>query len=270
MYLLYFFAGSMSLRCHRRSIIKPGTSPQLIEFLLYSRYPTLNTKISVLTIIFFPRPIGTRVPENFKVKVVYVLDSSTFVGAENFEHEKDFTKALARMLNHNPNITQSAVITFNSFPKISIGMGSFKDIRGFSEAVDNLRYSGGGDSQLHFALTVAGISFSRDGPTVPQIIIVITNRDPTNRDSIDSLAQNLPRNGKVCSSLFVFVRFFCCSCNVLWWALFICVYHTHLPLCFALLFSRLRACSRLPIDMGKPQCLLSRTHLESLFCFCIA
>ncbi|KAK2561274.1 Collagen alpha-6(VI) chain [Acropora cervicornis] len=142
---------------------------------------------------------GTRVPENFKVKVVYVLDSSTFVGAENFELEKDFTKALARLLNHNPNITQSAVITFDSFPKISIAMGSVKDIRGFSEAVDNLRYSGG-DSQLHFALTVAGISFSRDDPTVPQIIIIITNRDPTNRDSIDSLARNLPRNGKSTTS----------------------------------------------------------------------
>ena len=103
---------------------------------------------------------------------------------------------MARLLNHNPNITQSAVITFDSFPKISIAMGSVKDIRGFSEAVDNLRYSGG-DSQLHFALTVAGISFSRDDPTVPQIIIIITNRDPTNRDSIDSLARNLPRNGKV-------------------------------------------------------------------------
>ena len=167
-----------------------------------------------IPLFFLPRPIGTRIPENFKVKVVYVLDSSTFVGAENFELEKDFTKALARLLNHNPNITQSAVITFDSFPKISISMGSFKDIRGFSEAVDNLRYSGG-DSQLHFALTVAGISFSRDDPTVPQIIIIITNRDPTNRDSIDSLARNLPRNGKVCASFLRICAFFCCSYNIL-------------------------------------------------------
>ena len=93
-------------------------------------------------------------------------------------------------------------------------MGSVKDIRGFSEAVDNLRYSGG-DSQLHFALTVAGISFSRDDPTVPQIIIIITNRDPTNRDSIDSLARNLPRNGKVCASFLRICAFSCCSYNIL-------------------------------------------------------
>lgn len=141
-------------------------------------------------------------------------------------------------------------------------MGSVKDIRGFSEAVDNLRYSGG-DSQLHFALTVAGISFSRDDPTVPQIIIIITNRDPTNRDSIDSLARNLPRNGKVCASFLRICAFFCYSyCNEL------C--YTHLPLCFALLVSRLRACSRLPVDVGKLPCMLSRMHVELLFCCCIA
>ena len=148
---------------------------------------------------FFPRPLETRVPENFKVKVVYVLDSTTFVGAENFELEKDFTKALARRLNHNPNMTQSAVIIFDSFPDISIRMGSFKDIKRFSEAVDNLRYFGG-HSQLHFALPFAGRAFSKDDPTVPQIIIIITNKDPTNSNSIDTLAGNLRREGKVCVS----------------------------------------------------------------------
>ena len=96
-------------------------------------------------------------------------------------------------------MTQSAVIIFDSFPDISIRMGSFKDIKRFSEAVDNLRYFGG-DSQLHFALPFAGRAFSKDDPTVPQIIIIITNKDPTNSNSIDTLAGNLRREGKVCVS----------------------------------------------------------------------
>ena len=35
--MIIFFAGSMSLRCHSRSIIKPGTSPLLIEFFFFIR-----------------------------------------------------------------------------------------------------------------------------------------------------------------------------------------------------------------------------------------
>lgn len=100
------------------------------------------------------------------------------------------------MLNHNPNSTQSAVITFDSFLERPIRMGSHEDIGNFSKAVDNLRFLGG-ESDLQFALTYAAIEFSRNDPEIPEIIIVVTNKDPSNRESMDSLAKTLRRDGKI-------------------------------------------------------------------------
>ena len=137
-------------------------------------------------------------PEDYEAEVIYVLDSSHFVGPENYQLLKNFTKALARALNHSPTHTKSAVIVFNSFPRRPILMGSYRDINSFSEAVDNLRYLGG-RSQLVFALTFATIGFSSS--KVPKVIIVVTNKDSPRRDSIESLAETLRRDGKVVNVL---------------------------------------------------------------------
>lgn len=59
--------------------------------------------IDILFIYFFCNFVGIFVLENFKVKVVYVLDLLMFVGVENFECEKDFMKVLVKMLNYNFN-----------------------------------------------------------------------------------------------------------------------------------------------------------------------
>lgn len=158
---------------------------------------------------FFSNIADKVVPENYKAEVIYVLDSSSSVGPENYKLEKEFTKALARVLNHSPFHTQSAVIIFDNFPETPIRMGSYRDIGRFSEAVDNLRYLGGG-SHLHFALTFAARGFSTDDPKVSKIIIVLTNKDPSSRESIESLSQTLSQEGKVCNfySYNTFVRFF--------------------------------------------------------------
>lgn len=126
-----------------------------------------------------------------------MVDSSSFVGPKNYRIEKGFIKALARVLNHSPSHTQSSVIIFDSFPETPIRMGSYPDIGRFSEAVDNLRYLGSPSSQLDFALTFAARGFSTNRPEVPKIIIVLTNKDPPNSGSIDSLAGILRREGKV-------------------------------------------------------------------------
>ena len=139
---------------------------------------------------------GLNVPQNYKVEVVYVLDSSSFVGPENYNLEKEFTKALARVLNHNPNYTQSAVITFGSLPDMRIRMGSHRDLETFSQAVDNLRYLGG-NSNLDFAVAFAARAFSTDDPKVPNIVIVVSNKDPSSKESVDMLAGTLRREGKV-------------------------------------------------------------------------
>lgn len=139
----------------------------------------------------------TTIPKDYKAEVIYVVDSSSFVGPENYRTEKEFVKALARVLNHSPTGTQSSVIIFDAFLETPIRMGSYPELGRFSEAVDNLRYLGGPSSQLSFALTFAARGFSTNRPDVPKIIIVLTNKDPPNAGSIDSLAGILRREGKI-------------------------------------------------------------------------
>lgn len=141
--------------------------------------------------------LDTIVPKDYKAEVIYVVDSSSFVGLDNYRTEKYFVKSLARVLNHSPTHTQSSVIIFDSFPETPIRMGSYRELGSFSEAVNNLRYLGGPSSRLDFALTFAARGFTTNRPGVPKVIIVLTNKDPSNRGSIDSLAGMLRREGKV-------------------------------------------------------------------------
>ena len=134
------------------------------------------------------------VPKHYKAEVIYVLDSSSFVGPENYQLEKDFTKALALALNHSPTHTKSAVIIFDSFFEEAISMEAFRDIDRFSEAVDNLRYLGRG-SQLVFALPSAANGFSSDD--LPKVIIVVTNKDLPRSDLAETLGRKFRREGKV-------------------------------------------------------------------------
>ena len=134
------------------------------------------------------------VPEYYKAEVMYVLDASSFVGPENYQLEKDFTKALALALNHSPTRTKSAVIIFDSFFEKAISMEAFRDMDRFSEAVENLRYRGGG-SQLVFALPSAATGFSSDD--LPKVIIVVTNKDLPRSDLAETLRRKFRREGKV-------------------------------------------------------------------------
>ena len=140
--------------------------------------------------------LDTIAPKDYKAEVIYVVDSSSFVGLDNYRTEKDFVTSLARVLNHSPTHTQSSVIIFDSFPETPIPMGSYRELGSFSEAVNNLRYLGGYSSRLHFALTIAARGFSTNRPDVPKIIIVITNKDPPIRGPIDSLASVIREEGK--------------------------------------------------------------------------
>ena len=140
--------------------------------------------------------LDTIAPKDYKAEVIYVVDSSSFVGLDNYQIEKDFVKYLARVLNHNPSHTQSSVIIFDSFFESPIRMGSYRELGSFSEAVNNLRYLGGSSSRLDFALAFAVRGFSTNRPDVPKIIIVITNKDPPNKGTIDSLAGFIRQEGK--------------------------------------------------------------------------
>ena len=141
--------------------------------------------------------LDTIAPKDYKAEVVYVVDSSSFVGLDNYQIEKDFVKSLARVLNHSPNHTQSSVITFDSIPETPIRMGSYRELGSFSEVVTNLRYRGRSSSRLDFALPFAARGFSINRPDVPKIIIVITNKDTPNRGDIESLARIIRQEGKV-------------------------------------------------------------------------
>ena len=140
--------------------------------------------------------LDTIAPKDYKAEVIYVVDSSSFVGLDNYQIEKDFVKSLARVLNHSPSQTQSSVIIFDSFLETPIRMGSYRELDSFLEAVNNLRYRGGSSSRLDIALAFAVRGFSTNRPDVPKIIVVITNKDPPNRGYIDSLASIIRQEGK--------------------------------------------------------------------------
>ena len=116
-----------------------------------------------------------------------MLDSSLLVGTKGFEIEKDFTKALARILNHNPTQTRSSVIVFD-FERITFE--NYRGIGPFSEAVDKLPYIGG-THEIYLALGLASASVPLPRSGVPKVLVVVTNKEPASKRYMEYLAAGI-------------------------------------------------------------------------------
>lgn len=135
--------------------------------------------------LFFigPRP-------RFIADVVYLMDSSSSVGATNYRWQKNFVKAIARGLNHGDQATRACLVIYSNVARLITTFDSHKTLTQFERAVDGapyLRRTRRVDKALEYAANL--LRRARKG--VPKVTVLITSGPRASSNSLDVPSKQL-------------------------------------------------------------------------------
>ncbi|XP_055485815.1 collagen alpha-4(VI) chain-like [Psammomys obesus] len=142
-------------------------------------------------------------PEASLADIVFLVDSSTSIGPQNFQKVKHFLHSVVSGLDISSDHVQVGLVQYsdNIYPAFQLKQFSLKSA--VLDQIQNLSYSTGGTntgSALEFIRTdyLTELSGSRAKDGVPQIVILVT--DGESNDEVQDAADQLKRDG-----VFVYV-----------------------------------------------------------------
>ncbi|KAK3605644.1 hypothetical protein CHS0354_032596 [Potamilus streckersoni] len=107
--------------------------------------------------------------------VVFVIDSSGSIGAENFQKLKEFMKNVVRTFDIDSRYTRVAVIKYNDYPNVEFKLNNHTNLNELLAAIDGINYTIGGTNTADALQLMRLEGFDRERPAAPNIGIVITD-----------------------------------------------------------------------------------------------
>lgn len=112
-------------------------------------------------------------PANVNADIVFVIDSSTTVGRDGFDKEKDFIKAMAKYMKVSPDNSRASVITYSSNVRNVLNFTDHQTEMSFNQKIDREQWTGG-TRRIDLALDAAVTSMSQARLNVQKIVILVT------------------------------------------------------------------------------------------------
>ena len=122
-----------------------------------------------MVLIIFSEPK----PANISADVVFLIDSSTAVGQNGFDKEKNFVKSLAKYLNVSPGKSRAAVIIYSDTVRPVLTFTGFQMETDFNQKLDEEPWIGG-TRRIDRALEAASTLLSQAGGNAPKIVVLVT------------------------------------------------------------------------------------------------
>lgn len=107
-------------------------------------------------------------PSQLAAEIVFLADSSSQVGAQNFAFQKAFIKNFARKLGILQVVSRFAMISYGSSPRKVFGLEDFRTFDELEMKVDNAPYLGGGRNIVD-TLTSAKLILDRGNPRYSKV-----------------------------------------------------------------------------------------------------
>lgn len=127
--------------------------------------------------------------------VVFVVDSSYEVNAEDYSKEKDFVKSLAFTLNLGPGKSRASVIIYGSEASRAIKFDDHSSLASFNQAVGNLQYLGSA-RRMDLGLREAAAAMKAARPGNPKVVVLLTaGRQSLSEGSLDASVKPLKSLG---------------------------------------------------------------------------
>ena len=111
-------------------------------------------------------------PREFTADIIFLIDSSFGVSADNFNKEKEFIKYLSAALNLAPKGSRVGIVTYASYSRL-IRLGILQTPESLGNVLDGLtRISG--LRRMDRALEKASVAFDNNRPLAKKIVVLIT------------------------------------------------------------------------------------------------
>ncbi|XP_052797297.1 collagen alpha-4(VI) chain-like [Mya arenaria] len=127
--------------------------------------------------------------------LVFVLDSSSSVGEQNFTVMKDFVNDVIENLDIGPSKTRIGLITFSRYPILRIALNSYGDKTLLKAAVDNVPYVQGATETDAAIELLVHVGFAASRSDVPNIAIVVTDGHSINHNQTVDAANDAKQRG---------------------------------------------------------------------------
>ena len=101
------------------------------------------------------------------------MDSSTSVGRDGFNKEKEFVKSLAKYFNVSPGNSRAAVVAYSNFARTILKFTDYQSETDFNDKLDTEPWYGG-SRRIDRALEAASTLLSQARPNVPKIVVLVT------------------------------------------------------------------------------------------------
>ena len=132
--------------------------------------------------------------------IVFMVDGSWSIGAENFEQIRGFLYTLVNSFDVGPEHVRIGLVQYSNTTRTEFLLNTHQNKRDILQFISRLHYMGGGTKTgqgLEFMLNehFTEAAGSRANQNVPQIAVVIT--DGKSQDNVETHAQELKRKGIV-------------------------------------------------------------------------
>lgn len=134
--------------------------------------------------------------------IVFMVDGSSSIGADNFEQVRQFLKTLVRGFDVGPGRVRIGLVQYSNMPRTEFHLHTFQNKRAILEYISGLLYRGGGTNTgrglefllaEHFAEDADGQRHAKGH--VPRVAVVIT--DGKSQDNVELHAAELKRRGVI-------------------------------------------------------------------------
>lgn len=113
------------------------------------------------------------VVKTFQAAIVFLVDTTSFIGSLDFRSQKQFVKSVAKSLNVCQENSQAAIITYGSTSSQPRPSDIYDDLNSFEQAVDRSRYVGG-SRRLHYAVDNGEALLRSVSSKVQKIVVILT------------------------------------------------------------------------------------------------
>ncbi|KAL8559721.1 hypothetical protein ACOMHN_002254 [Nucella lapillus] len=138
---------------------------------------------------FLPQPTGCLQ----KADVMFVVDSSSSIGKDNFRKLEDYVKDVVQDLNVAPDGVHVALMQYSSYPSMEFPLDMHTSRFDVLKAIDNVRFMGGGANTADALEYMRRLGFSPNSGArvgVPRIAIVLTDGSSPNSAQVAVQANN--------------------------------------------------------------------------------
>ena len=118
-------------------------------------------------------------PAYWSADIIFLMDSSKFVSVNDYILEKNFVKLMARLLNLASNRSRAALYAFSDDPRLQISFDGYEDREAFDAAVNKAPHFQGNRHIDKAFESAAELLRSKDRPTGPKYVILLTTGTQT-------------------------------------------------------------------------------------------